>query len=169
MASVTPKQSVAKDALARARNGHGAKHPLDRRAGAIISKGESPWEKSFSTRVYRWMVVAGPNDGPENGLGDGGERLHDWGFNGSVEIRLAEGHMAMKVSPQSAALLKEEVASNGAMVFGRRTFDFSHARHGHGALDLYTVAAHASVTQGGGSIRESWGQPWVGILLSNRE
>ena len=22
--------------------------------------------------------IAGPNEGPDNGLGDGGERLHDW-------------------------------------------------------------------------------------------
>lgn len=77
----------------------------------------------FNTSVSLDGFVAGPNDGPENGLGDGGERLHDWGFNGGVEIALAEGHIAMKVSPQSAALLQAEVASNGAMVFGRRTFD----------------------------------------------
>jgi hypothetical protein len=22
--------------------------------------------------------ITGPNEGPDNGLGDGGERLHDW-------------------------------------------------------------------------------------------
>jgi len=77
----------------------------------------------FNTSVSLDGFVAGPNDGPENGLGDGGERLHDWLFNGSVEIALAEGHVAMKVSPQSAVLLKDEIASNGAMIFGRRTFD----------------------------------------------
>ena len=77
----------------------------------------------FNTSVSLDGFVAGPNDVPENGLGDGGERLHDWIVNGGVEIALAAGHMAMKVSPQSAALLQDEVASNGAMVFGRRTFD----------------------------------------------
>jgi dihydrofolate reductase len=85
----------------------------------------------FNTSVSLDGFVAGPNDGPDNGLGDGGERLHDWVFNGSVEIALAEGHIPMKVSPQSAALLKEEVASNGAMVFGRRTFDIVHGWEGH--------------------------------------
>ncbi len=25
--------------------------------------------------------IAGPNAGPGNGLGDGGERLHEWSFN----------------------------------------------------------------------------------------
>jgi len=27
--------------------------------------------------------IAGPNESPENGLGDGGERLHDWLWSGS--------------------------------------------------------------------------------------
>ena len=26
--------------------------------------------------------ITGPNDGPENGLGEGGERLHSWVFGG---------------------------------------------------------------------------------------
>lgn len=85
----------------------------------------------FNTAISLDGFVAGPNDGHENGLGDGGERLHDWGFNGSVEIPLAEGHMALKVSPQSAALLKEEIANTGAEVWGRRTFDIAHGWDGH--------------------------------------
>jgi dihydrofolate reductase len=28
--------------------------------------------------------IAGPNEGPGNGLGDGGERLHEWSFTGQV-------------------------------------------------------------------------------------
>jgi hypothetical protein len=27
--------------------------------------------------------IAGPNESPENGLGDGGERLHDWLWSGN--------------------------------------------------------------------------------------
>lgn len=77
----------------------------------------------FNTSVSLDGFVAGPNDGPDNGLGDGGERLHDWIFNGDVGIALAEGHIAMKVSPQSAALLQGEFAGHGPMIFGRRTFD----------------------------------------------
>ena len=30
--------------------------------------------------------VAGSNDGPENGLGDGGDRLFEWYFSGDTEI-----------------------------------------------------------------------------------
>ena len=28
--------------------------------------------------------VAGPNEGPDNGLGDGGERQHDWSMTGGA-------------------------------------------------------------------------------------
>jgi hypothetical protein len=27
--------------------------------------------------------IAGPNEGPGNGLGDGGDRLHEWFFTGA--------------------------------------------------------------------------------------
>ena len=75
--------------------------------------------------------VAGPNDNPDNGLGDGGDQLHTWYFNGSVEIPISDGDMALKVSPQSAELLKEWMAKAGAEVWGRRTFDITRAWGGH--------------------------------------
>ena len=28
-------------------------------------------------------IIAGPNEGPGNGLGDGGDRLHEWFFKGA--------------------------------------------------------------------------------------
>jgi hypothetical protein len=46
--------------------------------------------------------VAGPNDGPENGLGDGGDALFNWYFGGGTEIYLSEGTPLLKVSKQSA-------------------------------------------------------------------
>jgi hypothetical protein len=40
-----------------------------------------------ATVLYMSMSVdgfiAGPNEGPNNGLGDGGERLHDWLWSGN--------------------------------------------------------------------------------------
>lgn len=42
--------------------------------------------------------VAGPNANPENGLGDGGERLFNWYMNGSVEIP-NPGGPTLQVSP----------------------------------------------------------------------
>ncbi len=75
--------------------------------------------------------VAGPNDNPDNSLGDGGERLFDWYFSGDVEIAISEGTPPLKVSPQSAKLLKESFATSGAGVWGRRTFDIARAWGGH--------------------------------------
>jgi dihydrofolate reductase len=75
--------------------------------------------------------VAGPNDGPENGLGDGGEGLFDWYFKGDTEIELSEGTPTLKISKQSAELLKEAMSTYGAGVWGRRTFNIAHAWGGH--------------------------------------
>ncbi len=75
--------------------------------------------------------VAGPNDSPENGLGDGGGPLFDWYFSGDTEVKISEGTPVLKVSAQSARLLKESFASYGAGVWGRRTFDIAHAWNGH--------------------------------------
>lgn len=75
--------------------------------------------------------VAGPNDGPENGLGDGGEGLFNWYFSGDTEVLMSEGVPPLKVSKQSAELLKEAFGKIGAGVWGRRTFDIAHAWGGH--------------------------------------
>ena len=75
--------------------------------------------------------VAGPNDGPENGLGDGGDRLFRWYFSGTTEVPISDGRMVLKVSPQSAELLKEAFGRYGAGVWGRRTFDIARAWGGH--------------------------------------
>src|SRR5215213_5986522 len=39
--------------------------------------------------------------------------------------------MVLKVSPQSAEILKQAFATNGAGVWGRKTFDIAHAWGGH--------------------------------------
>jgi len=75
--------------------------------------------------------VAGPNDGPENGLGDGGDGLFTWYFSGDTEVFMSEGVPPLKVSKQSAELLKEAISNSGAGVWGRRTFDIAHAWGGN--------------------------------------
>ncbi len=75
--------------------------------------------------------VAGPNDGPGNGLGDGGDRLFEWYLSGDTEIPISDGNMVLKVSSQSAEILKEAFATYGAGVWGRRTFDIAGAWGGH--------------------------------------
>jgi dihydrofolate reductase len=71
--------------------------------------------------------VAGPNDGPENPLGDGGTRLFDWYSSGDTAFPLPGTDMVFKISRASAELLQEEWNKLGAMVAGRRMFDIANA------------------------------------------
>ena len=77
-----------------------------------------------STSLYGF--IAGPNDGPEAPLGDGGERLLAWYSRGDTEYRLPSTEMVFKVSPLSAELLRETRRTTGALVTGRRTFDLTN-------------------------------------------
>jgi dihydrofolate reductase len=85
----------------------------------------------FNMSVSLDGFVAGPNDGPDNGLGDGGDALFNWYFSGDTDIPISDGNMVLKVSQQSAELLKEAMENYGAGVWGRRTFDIAHAWSGH--------------------------------------
>ena len=75
--------------------------------------------------------VAGPNDSPEEGLGEGGDALFKWYFSGDTELPISDGNMVLKVSSQSAEVLKEAFESYGAGVWGKRTFDIAGAWGGH--------------------------------------
>ena len=54
--------------------------------------------------------IAGPNEGPDNGLGDGGMRLHEWLFpeGGRTGVN---------------AKVMDEAMSTGAIVAGPKTFE----------------------------------------------
>jgi dihydrofolate reductase len=64
--------------------------------------------------------ITGPNDGPGNGLGDGGERLHYWVFGGpwSYENEPRGGPVG-----EDAAYLDEVTARVGATVIGRGMYE----------------------------------------------
>ena len=63
--------------------------------------------------------IAGPNEGPDNGLGDGGERLHDWAL--ADEPRGASG---IPGHPSGVnGQVYDEMMSTGAVVAGRGTFE----------------------------------------------
>jgi dihydrofolate reductase len=66
--------------------------------------------------------VAGPNDGPDNGLGDGGMQLHDWFFKGSTPSRRNE---FFKISAGSEEIFEEMFETTGSFVSGRRTYDLA--------------------------------------------
>jgi dihydrofolate reductase len=65
--------------------------------------------------------VAGPNDGPELGLGEGGEQLHEWVF-GLKSWREPHGLEGGETGPD-ADLLEESFNRAGAIIVGRRMFD----------------------------------------------
>jgi dihydrofolate reductase len=62
--------------------------------------------------------IAGPNEGPDNGLGDGGHRLHQWSPDPHPDRKAAWG-MEAGVNRQ----IYDEVMSTGAVVAGRGTVE----------------------------------------------
>ena len=63
--------------------------------------------------------VAGPDDGPGKGLGDGGERLHYWVFGGPWEY---DGPLG-EATGEDAAWLRGAMGRLGAVVSGRWTYE----------------------------------------------
>jgi dihydrofolate reductase len=64
--------------------------------------------------------ITGPGDGPGKGLGEGGERLHYWVFGGPWTY--ADGPKG-DASGEDAAWLEQAIASVGAVVGGRWTYE----------------------------------------------
>jgi dihydrofolate reductase len=64
--------------------------------------------------------IAGPDDGPGKGLGDGGERLHNWVFGGPWRYDDEERGEATGADAQ---WLQEAMARVGAVVGGRWTYE----------------------------------------------
>ncbi len=77
--------------------------------------------------------VAGPNDSPDNGLGDGGDGLFKWYFSGDTEIAVSE---------QSAELIKQAMGTYGAGVWGRKTFDITKGWGGHPPAEPCFIVTH---------------------------
>jgi dihydrofolate reductase len=86
-----------------------------------------------STVLYMSMsldgMIAGPNETPDNGLGDGGERLHDWAFPG-------EGGANRQIY--------DEFMSTGAVVAGPGTFEPAGGWGGnhHDGVPIHVVCRH---------------------------
>ena len=64
--------------------------------------------------------VAGPDDGPGKGLGEGGERLHYWVFGGPWTY---DGGASSEPTGEDAAWLAEAMSRIGAVVGGRWTYE----------------------------------------------
>jgi dihydrofolate reductase len=91
--------------------------------------------------------VAGPNDGPDNGLGDGGETLFTWYYSGDVEYKMPGGDLKFNISAASAKQLDKAIQSVGAIVTGRRTFDIAHAWAGRPPADVPVVVLTHHIPQ----------------------
>jgi dihydrofolate reductase len=64
--------------------------------------------------------IAGPNETDDNGLGDGGDRLHDWAFP-DVDPDQRGPHIGRLAGAN--ADVSAEMRSTGAVVAGRGTFE----------------------------------------------
>ena len=64
--------------------------------------------------------IAGPNEGPDNGLGDGGERLHEWAIPGGGGVDDLE---AIRRSGGVNGQVIDEFMTTRAVVAGRGTFE----------------------------------------------
>jgi dihydrofolate reductase len=80
--------------------------------------------------------IAGPNDSDANGLGDGGERLHEWLFAGG-------GAPGEGLEGADQEIFDDLRSGTGAMLTGRRLYDITHGwqgTHPFGAVPTFVVS-----------------------------
>jgi dihydrofolate reductase len=91
--------------------------------------------------------VAGPNDSPENSLGDGGDRLFKWYFTDDTEIEVPSGDGVIKMSREGGEMVKKASEAAGVLVTARRTFDIAHAWGGRHPMDIPMVVLTHRIPQ----------------------
>jgi dihydrofolate reductase len=81
--------------------------------------------------------IAGPNEGPDNGLGDGGHRLHEWALTDPEG-----GHKGISRPSGANGEVWDEMMSTGAVVAGRGTFEPAGGWSGdhHDGVPIFIVA-----------------------------
>jgi dihydrofolate reductase len=84
--------------------------------------------------------IAGPNDGPGRGLGDGGERLHYWVFGGPWSY---DKEPTGEATGADKEFLDEGMARGGAIVGGRNTYEAAEAWGGHNPFGVpFFIVTH---------------------------
>jgi dihydrofolate reductase len=89
-----------------------------------------------STVLYMSMsldgFIAGPNESPDNPLGDGGNRLHEWAMGPDAEESGADREVF------------EEMMSTGAVLAGRGTFEPAGGWNGdhHDGVPIFILSRH---------------------------
>lgn len=97
--------------------------------------------------------IAGPNERPDNGLGDGGQRLHDWSFPGAEDGDFAGAVARLKGANRQ---IYDEMMSTGAVVAGRGTFEPAGGWGGdhHDGVPIYILSRNPP---------PSWAATWPGV------
>jgi dihydrofolate reductase len=82
--------------------------------------------------------ITGPDDGLEHGLGVNGERLHDW-------LRTGGDPRPHRPADGPGATVFDELMATGAVIVGRRTFEFERGWAGdhHDGVPIF-VPTHAA-------------------------
>ena len=113
-----------------------------------------------STVLYMSMsldgFVTGPNEGPDNGLGDGGERLHEWIFHGTGDHpKEAVGGLG-----DVNRRVVDEIMSTGAVITGRGTFDAANGWGGdhHDGVPIYVLSRNPA---------PDWAAEWPDVHYVN--
>ena len=85
--------------------------------------------------------IAGPNESADNGLGDGGDRLHDWAFSG-VDPDQRGPHVGRLAGANGE--VSAEMRSTGAVVAGRGTFEPAGGWGGdhHDGVPIWVYSRH---------------------------
>lgn len=91
----------------------------------------------YSMSVSLDGFIAGPNESLENGLGDGGHRLHEW--------LMTDGELDVEGVRRSGTVngrILDEVMATGAVVAGRGTFEPAGGWGGdhHDGVPIFIVA-----------------------------
>ena len=85
--------------------------------------------------------IAGPNVSPDNGLGDGGPRLHEWVLTGTAG---GDSGPPATVSGGVNGQIVDEFMATGAVVAGRGTFEPAGGWGGdhHDGVPIFILSRH---------------------------
>jgi dihydrofolate reductase len=125
------------------------------RSAGIIKKGATAMGKVVANMSMSLDgFIAGPNDGPERPLGNGGERLHEWLYD-LTSWRELHGLVGGKTN-RDAEILDESFKNTGAVVMGRRMFNNGEKYWGdnppfHMPVFVLTHEAREKVVKEGGT------------------
>jgi dihydrofolate reductase len=94
--------------------------------------------------------ITGPNVRPDNGLGDTGQRLHDWVFPGAEGGDFEAAGARLQGTNRQ---VYDEFMGSGAIIAGRRTFEPAGGWGGdhHDGVPIFILSRHQ---------KPEWMAPW---------